>query len=110
MSLCHLPTTRIVYVSNRAMRRAMAPPARIERALTSSGVNPTWGPMIVVTARSTAIILELRTVDQLTPLKTAARCVSGVAPCCRKCVTRLRMAATAHAWDVLWRRVQLILL
>ena len=76
----------------------MAPPARIEHALTSSGVNPTWGPIIVVAERSDAVISELRTVDHLSPLKTVARCVSGVAPCCRKCATRRRVAATAHAW------------
>ena len=74
----------------------MALPARIERALTSSGVNPIWGPMIVVAAQSAAVILALCTVDQLTPLKTAAICVSWVAPCCCKCATRRRMATTAH--------------
>ena len=95
-SLRHLPTRRIVSVSTRAMRRAMAPPARIDRALTSYGANPTWGPMRVVVARSTAVILELRTVDQTVLLKTAVRWVSGVAPCCRRCATRRRMAATAH--------------
>ena len=95
--LRHLPTRWIVSVSTRPLRRAMAPPARIDRALTSSGVNPTWGPMRVVATRSTVVILALWTVDQAFPLKTAARCVSGVAPCCRKCATRRRMAATAHA-------------
>ena len=74
----------------------MAPPARIDRALMSSGVNPTWGPMRVVAARSAAVISALRTVDQAAPLKTAARCVSGVAPCCRRCATRRLMAVTAH--------------
>ena len=77
MLLHHLPTRQILSVSTRAMRRAMAPPARIERALTSSGVRTTWGPMIVVVALSTVVILALRTMDHLTPLKTAARCVSG---------------------------------
>ena len=75
----------------------MAPLAPIERALTSSGVNPTWFPMIVVAARSAAVILALCNVDQLFPLKTAVICVSGVAPGCRKCATRCHMAATAHA-------------
>ena len=75
----------------------MAPLARIERALTCSGVNSTWGPMIVVAARSAVVILALRTVDHLTPLETAARCVSGVVLCCHKCSTRRRMDATAHA-------------
>ena len=74
----------------------MALPARIERALTSSGVNPTRGLMIVVPAQSAAVISALRTVDHLTTLKTAERCVSRVAPCCRKCATRCRMSATAH--------------
>ena len=63
-SLRHLPTRRIVSMLTRAMMRAMAPPARIDRALTSSGVNITWGPMRVVAARSAVVILELRTVDQ----------------------------------------------
>ena len=75
----------------------MAPPARIERALTSYGVNPTWVPMIVVAAQSAAVISSLRTVDHLTPSKTAAICVSGVALCCHKCATRRRMTAIAHA-------------
>ena len=58
--------------------------------------------MRVVSARSAAVISALRTVDQAAPLKTAARCVSGVAPCCRICATRRQMAATAHArgWPV----------
>ena len=95
--LRHLPTRWIVSVSTPPMRRAMAPPARIDRALTSSGVNPTWGPMRVVATRSTVVILALWTVDQAVPLKTVARCMSGVALCCRRCATGRRMAATAHA-------------
>ena len=55
----------------------MALPARIKRALTLSGVNPTWGLMIVVAAQSAAVISTLRTVDHLSHLKTAARCASG---------------------------------
>ena len=75
----------------------MAPLARIKRAMTSSGVNPIWGSMIVVAAQSAVVISALRTVDHLTTFKTAARFVSGVAPCCLKCATQRRMAATAHA-------------
>ena len=75
----------------------MALPARIERALILSCMNTTWGRMIVAAAQSAVVISALRTVDHLTPLKTAARCVSGVAPCCHKCATRRRVAATAHA-------------
>ena len=46
----------------------MAPPARIDPALTSSGVNPTWGPMVAVAVRSAVVISELRTVNQVAPL------------------------------------------
>ena len=74
--LRHLPTRRIVSVSTRSMRRYMAPPGRIEHVLTSSGVNPTLVTMIVVAAQSVAVISALQTVDHLSPLKTAARCVS----------------------------------
>ena len=74
----------------------MAPPARIDSALTSSGVNPTWGPMRVLAARSAVEISALRNVDHVVLLKTAARCVSVLAPFCRRCDTQRRMAATAH--------------
>ena len=74
----------------------MSPPPCIECELTSSGVNPNWGPMIVVAARSAAVISALRIVDYLFPLKTAARCVFGRATCCCKCATQRRMFATAH--------------
>ena len=97
-SLRHLPTRRIVSVSTRDMRRAMAPPARINRALTSSGVNPTWGPMRVVAVCSAAVISALRTVDHAVLLKMVARCVYGVALCCLRYATRRRMTATAHDW------------
>ena len=76
----------------------MAPPACIDSALTSSGVNITWVTMRIVAARSAVMISALWTVDHIVLLKTAARCVSGVALCCRRCATRRRMAATTHAW------------
>ena len=75
----------------------MAPPVRIGLALTSSGVNPTWVPMRVVAACSAAVISALQTVEHVVLLKTAARYVSEVALCCRRCATRRRMVATAHA-------------
>ena len=73
----------------------MALLGRIERALTSTGVNRTWGPMIVVAAQSAEVSLSFLTVDHLTPLKTAERCVSEVTLCCRNCATRRRMDVTA---------------
>ena len=75
----------------------MAPPARIERVLTFSGVSFTWGSMILVAARSAVVISALRIVDHLFPLKTFARCMFGEALCCCKCATRRQMADTAHA-------------
>ena len=80
----------------------MEPPARTESAMMLSGVNPTWGLMIVVAAQSDEVISALHTVDHLFPLKTAARCVSGGGElCCHKCVTQCQMAATAYSrgWD-----------
>ena len=71
-------------------------PAYIECALTSSGVNPPLGPIIVVVARSAAVISVLQIVDHLFPLKTAARYVFGGAMSCHKCATRRWMSATAH--------------
>ena len=49
----------------------MVQPACIERALTLSGVNPTWGPTIVVAARSAEVISALCIVDHLFLLKNA---------------------------------------
>ena len=63
----------------------MALPARTKRAMTSSGLNPTWGLMIVVAAQSAAVISALRTVDFLSPFKAVARCVSRGALCYYKC-------------------------
>ena len=55
----------------------MTPSARIKCALTLSGVNPNWDPMMLVLSRSAEVISALHTVNNLLSLKTAARCVSG---------------------------------
>ena len=80
----------------------MALQARIEHALTSSGVNTTWGPIILVAAQIADVILALRTLGHSLPLKTAARCVLLGAPCCCKFANRCLMAVTAHTrkWPV----------
>ena len=80
----------------------MAPPARIERVLTYSGVKTTWSPMILVAAQSADVISALRTVDRSFPLKAGAKCVLLGAPCRHRCATRRLMAATAHArgWTI----------
>ena len=64
------------------MRSAMAPPARMERALNSSEANPT---------------LVLHTDIHLLFWKNLAKGVWLVAPWCRRYATRHLMAATAHA-------------
>ena len=69
-SLRHLPTRRIMSVLTRAMRMEMAPLARIDRALTSSGVDFTLGLMMVVAAHDAAVISALRTVEHVLLLKT----------------------------------------
>ena len=95
----------------------MAPPARIKHTLMLSGMNPIWGPVIVVAARIAAVIYALRIVDHLSPLKTAARCVSWGAMCCCKCATRRHMSDTAYARgcpvapcpiDVIWRHFSML--
>ena len=80
----------------------MAPPAHIKRALTSTGVNPTWGLMILGAAQSADVVSALHTVEHCFPLKTAANCVLQGAPCCCKCATWRLIAATEHAqgWPV----------
>ena len=92
------PIRRIVSVLKHTMRRALAAPDRIERALTFSGVKPTCGLMILVVVQSADVISRLRAVGRHFMLKTVARCVLLGAPCCRKCSTRLLMDDTAHVW------------
>ena len=80
----------------------MALPSLIDRALASSGANPTWGMMILVAAWSAVVISALRTVDHLSPLKLRRdACPGGGALCCCKCATRRCTAATAHVWGCL---------
>ena len=46
-----------MFVSILAQRRAMAPPERRERALTSVGWKPRLGPMSAADARSASVML-----------------------------------------------------
>ena len=80
----------------------MAPPARIEHELMSSGVKLTWGPIILLVARSADVISAISTLYHSFTLKMASNCVLLGAPFCCKCDTRRLMAATAHArgWPV----------
>ena len=50
----------------------MAPLARIEHVITFSSMNPTWGLIIEVAARSVEVILALCNVDYLFLLRKAA--------------------------------------
>ena len=80
------------------MRRAIAPPPYINQSLTSPGVNPTWGMIMLIVAQSYDMIYALQTVDSCLPLKTEAMCVLLWASSCRRCTIRRPMTATAHAW------------
>ena len=85
----------------------MALPSLIDRALASSGANPTWGMMILVAAWSAVVISALRTVDHLSPLKTVARCVSGGGRCDVVSVPHGDGWMPLHMYGcVLWRRVR----
>ena len=80
----------------------MAPPAHIKCVMTSSGVKPIWGLIILVEDQSAGVIYALSTVDHIFPLNMATRCVLLEVPCCCKCATRRLTDATAHAgrWPV----------
>ena len=74
------------------MSRDIALPDHIKRGIIYSGMNPTWGPMILVAAQSSDVVSALRTVDHRLPLKTTASCVFLGGACCHMCATRRRMA------------------
>ena len=95
--LRHLPTNRILYVLTLAMRIFMLPPERMERALTSLGVNPTCGPVILTAARSDFLILVLQTNVHLFLWKILAKYVLLVVQCHRRYAKRHKMDTTAHA-------------
>ena len=61
--LVHLPNNRIMYVSTRDIRMDISPSARIERALTSDEVNPTWGTSMVIVVCMAVVISDLPVVD-----------------------------------------------
>ena len=75
----------------------MAPPARVERALTSSSVKTTCGPIMVTAAQRALVMLVLCTDFRLLLWNTLAKGLWPVAPWCRRYVTRCLMAATSHA-------------
>ena len=59
--ICHLPTNMIMPILVRVMSSAMSLPVRMERMLTSSGVNPTCGPMTLAADWISLMILVLLT-------------------------------------------------
>ena len=63
-----VPTKNCMSRRAKGVVTVSVPPDRIDRALTSSGVNPTWGPMVAVAVRSALVISALRTMDQVAPL------------------------------------------
>ena len=70
MSLLHPPISFIVSVFTWDMRRYMTPLVHIDRALMSSGVKPTWVPVMLTAAWRSSMISELLTVDHHLPLYT----------------------------------------
>lgn len=75
----------------------MAPPAHIERALTSVGLKPTCGPEILTASRSALMTSVLLIVDHFPFLDTSAICKRLLAPCCCICATNILITATANA-------------
>ena len=61
MLLRNLPNNRIVSVLTHAMKSDMALPTRMERTLTYSWVNPTWGPVMENSAWRALLLSVLRT-------------------------------------------------
>ena len=74
----------------------MAPPARMERALTSSGVKPTCGPVMATAAWNYLVMSVLRTDVHLILWNTLAKGGCLVAPWCRRYSTQRLVVATAH--------------
>ena len=75
----------------------MAPPACIECALTSFGMNPTCGPVMVTAARR-ALVVSVLQIEVNFPLShTPVKGVLPMAPWCQRYSTRRLMAATARA-------------
>ena len=97
MLLRHLPTSLIVSVLNLEIRSTMAPPARMDHALTYSGLKPTCEPDISTEFMSALVILVILMEDHLFLWYTAASGVWLLAPFCQRCDTRRLMDATANA-------------
>ncbi len=69
-------------VSTSAHKSAMAPAARRERAETSSGRKPYWGPRRATDTRSSAVrsagVMRVSELDKGS-IKEASGCVAGAA-------------------------------
>ena len=95
--LCHLTTNRIVSVPIRAMRSDMAPSMCMDRALTSSRVKPTCGPVMATAVWRDLVMSVIRTDIHLLLRNTLAKGVWMVAQWQQRYSTRQLMAATLYA-------------
>ena len=93
----HLPTSLILLVSTITRINSMAPPARIECALTLVGLKPTCGEEILMDSRRALVISVLLMVDHFLFLDNSARGVWSLAPSRNRCATHILNTATAHA-------------
>jgi hypothetical protein len=82
----HRPTSWMILVSTRPQRRAIAPPARHERAETSSALKPSCGPRILADVRMVSVTSLEEMVHQalVVVLRTTHSGASGGAPCWRR--------------------------
>lgn len=94
---CQRPSKRMMLVSILEQRRAMAPPARRERALTSLGTRPRLEPQAATDQRRASVISAGVTGWNLSWKKYVARGVVGVALACRRWIRRRAVARTGHA-------------
>ena len=74
----------------------MAPPARMERVLTSYEANLTGGPVMVTAAQRALVMSVLHTDVHLFLCNTLAKGLWLVALWCKRYSTRRLMAATSH--------------
>ena len=83
-------------VSTWAQRRAMAPAARRERAVTCLGKNPSCGPIIEVVSLNAWVMSVGVTAVSLVPFQACANGVTEGAPCWRRCNIRRTVARTGQ--------------
>ena len=98
ISLCHIPTRRMMAGSTCAMWRVMAPSVCRDSSLMSALVKLIAGPAAQTTAPIAAVMLSPLIFCHLVAFLKLDRGVSLVAPWLQRYATRQRMTATGHPW------------